>query len=72
MIRLTVFRTMFFGWQVVAAAFIIATFTFGIGYYGPSVFLNVLHQQRGWPVSVISIAVNRWVLASRLFAHPSN
>ena len=64
MIRLTAVRTVFFGWQVVAAAFTIATFTFGIGYYGPSVFLNVLHQQRGWPVSVISIAVTVHFLVS--------
>jgi MFS family permease len=64
MIRLTAPRTVFFGWQVVAAAFTIATFTFGIGYYGPSVFLNVLHQQRGWPVSVISIAVTVHFLVS--------
>jgi len=43
MMQLTALRTVFFGWKVVATAGTVATFTFGIGYYGPSVFLNVLH-----------------------------
>jgi MFS family permease len=57
-------QSMFFGWKVVATAFLIATFTFGVGYYGPSVFLNVLHQQRGWPVSVIAWAITLHFLVS--------
>ena len=43
----------FFGWKVVSVAFVVAAFTFGVAYYGPSVFLNVLHHQRGWSVSVV-------------------
>ncbi len=59
-------RKNFFGWKVVAAAFAVATCTFGIGYYGPSVLLNVLHQQRGWPLSVISAAITTHFLVSAL------
>ena len=29
--------TVFFGWQVVAAAFAVAVFSWGINFYGPSV-----------------------------------
>jgi MFS family permease len=60
----TTLRSIFFGWKVVAAAFTISAFTFGVGYYGPSVFLSVLHQDRGWPVSVISSAITVHFLVS--------
>jgi MFS family permease len=55
---------MFFGWKVVATAFTIAMFAWGFGFYGPSVFLNTLHQQRGWSVSVISTAITVHYLVS--------
>jgi hypothetical protein len=35
-------NTVFFGWTVVVA-FIVAMFGWGVGFYGPAVFLNVLH-----------------------------
>src|SRR6185503_13179477 len=57
-------RPIFFGWKVVAAGFTVSAFTFGVGYYGPSVFLNVLHQQRAWPVSVVSSAITVHFLVS--------
>jgi MFS family permease len=59
-------RAVFFGWKVVAAAFTVATFSFGVGYYGPSVFLNVLHEEHGWPVSVISAAITVHFLVSAI------
>ena len=55
---------MFFGWKVVATAFAIAAFAWSIGFYGPSVFLNTLHQQHGWSVSVISAAITTHYLFS--------
>jgi MFS family permease len=61
---ITSLQSVFFGWKVVATAFLIATFTFGIGYYGPPVFLEVLHQQRGWPVSLIASAITVHFLVS--------
>jgi MFS family permease len=59
-------RSIFFGWKVVVTAFTVATFTFGFGYYGPAVFLTILHQQRGWSVAVISWAVTAHFLTSAL------
>ena len=47
----------FFGWRVVAVAFVFAVFAWGVAFYGPSVFLHALHQARGWPVSLISAAI---------------
>ena len=55
---------MFFGWKVVATAFAIAAFAWSIGFYGPSVFLNTLHQQHGWSVAVISAAITTHYLFS--------
>jgi len=54
----------FFGWRVVGAAFVIAVFAWGVGFYGPSVLLGALHLDRGWPVSVISAAISCHFLIS--------
>lgn len=55
---------MYFGWWVVACAFLVATFAWGVGFYGPSIFLAALHLRRGWPVSLISAAVTAHFLVS--------
>jgi len=47
----------FFGWRVVAAAFTVAVFGWGTGFYGPPVYLEVVRQSRGWPIALISGAV---------------
>ena len=56
-------RVAFFGWRVVGAAFIVAVFSFGISFYGPPIFLQVLHKSRGWPVSLVSAAITTHFLA---------
>jgi MFS family permease len=64
--KITTFQPIFFGWKVVVTAFVVATFTFGVGYYGPSIFLNVLHQQRGWSVFVVAWAITLHFLVSAI------
>lgn len=54
----------FFGWRVVWAAFTVAVLAWGVGFYGPSVFLHALHEGRGWPVSVVSAAITWHFLLS--------
>jgi cyanate permease len=56
----------FFGWSVAWSAFAIAVFSWGIGFYGPSVFLQSLHQTRGWPISHISMAITAHFLLSAI------
>jgi len=56
----------FFGWSVAWSAFAIAVFAWGIGFYGPSVFLQSLHQTRGWPISQISMAITAHFLLSAI------
>jgi MFS family permease len=48
---------LYHGWLVVAAAFVIAMFGFGFGFYGPGVYLVALEAGHGWPVAQISPAI---------------
>jgi hypothetical protein len=47
----------FFGWRVVDAVFILAMFGWGVGFYGPPIYLHAVQQQRGWPLALVSTAV---------------
>ena len=47
----------FYGWRVVAAAFVLAVFGWGMGFYGPPIFLSVIREARGWPLALVSTAV---------------
>ena len=47
----------FFGWRVVAAAFVVAVFGWGLGFYGPPVYLETIVRTRGWSVTTVSAAV---------------
>lgn len=47
----------FFGWHVVAATFVLATFGWGVGFYGPPVFLYAVVARSSWPVALVSMAV---------------
>jgi MFS family permease len=42
------------GWRIVAVCFLVATFDWGLGFYGQSVYLAELHRLHGWPASLIS------------------
>ena len=39
----------FFGWRVVWAAFVLAAFGWGVGFYGPPIYLHALVERNGWP-----------------------
>jgi hypothetical protein len=47
----------FFGWRVVAAAFLLAVFGWGVGFYGPPIFLHAVQGARHWPLLLVSTAV---------------
>ena len=47
----------FFGWRVVWAAFVLAIFGWGVGFYGPPVFLHAVIERTGWPLTLVSSAV---------------
>ena len=47
----------FFGWRVVAGAFVLATFGWGLGFYGPPVYLHAVREARQWSVVLVSTAI---------------
>ena len=47
----------FFGWRVVWSAFLLAIFGWGVGFYGPPVFLHAVIERSGWPLALVSSAV---------------
>ena len=57
------------GWAVVAAAFVVAMFGFGLGFYGPGIYLVALQDRHGWPAAELSYAVTAYYLlgATSLF-----
>jgi MFS family permease len=42
------------GWRIVGVCFLLATFGWGLGFYGQSVYVAELHRLHGWPASLIS------------------
>ena len=58
----------FFGWRVVAGAFVLAVFGWGIGFYGPPVFLQTIRTTRDWPLGLVSTAVTAHFLIGALAA----
>ena len=50
--------THFYGWRVVYASFVLAFFGWGLGFFGPPVFLSVIREATGWSVALISAAVS--------------
>jgi hypothetical protein len=58
----------FYGWRVVAGAFVLAVFGWGIGFYGPPVFLHAIRATRDWPLAFISTAVTAHFLIGAVVA----
>ena len=50
------------GWRIVVVCFLVATFGWGLGFYGQSVYLAELHRLHGWPTSLISSATTFFYL----------
>jgi MFS family permease len=57
----------FFGWRVVYGAFTVAFFSWGMGFYGPPIYLQALHESRGWPIPLISAAITAHYLSGAVF-----
>lgn len=50
-------KPVFFGWKVAWSAFIVAIFGWGVGFYGPPVFLHAVVERTGWTLTLVSSAV---------------
>jgi MFS family permease len=51
------------GWRIVVVCFLLATFGWGLGFYGQSVYVAELHRLHGWPASLISSGTTFFYLA---------
>ena len=58
--------SIFFGRKVVAATFVMALFGWGIGFYGPPIFLYAVMQRTHWSLALCSSAVTVHFLAGIL------
>ena len=58
----------FYGWRVVGAAFVLAFFGWGLGFYGPPVYLHAVREARGFSLGVVSTAVTVHYLAGAIVA----
>lgn len=47
----------FYGNTIVRAAFVLALFGWGVGFYGPPVFLHAVLARTGWSLALVSAAV---------------
>ncbi|MDB5489562.1 MAG: hypothetical protein JWQ58_3277 [Reyranella sp.] len=56
-------------WKVVWVAFVVAVFGWGLGFYGPAVYLPTLHATRGWSIAILSAAITaHYLLSAALIA----
>ena len=51
---------LYHGWLVVAAAFLVALYGFGLGFYGPGIYLVALKALHGWPIAELSSAITTY------------
>ena len=51
---------LYHGWLVVAAAFLVALYGFGLGFYGPGIYLVTLKALHGWPIAELSSAITTY------------
>ncbi|MDO9058299.1 MAG: MFS transporter, partial [Bradyrhizobium sp.] len=54
------------GWRIVVVCVLVATFGWGLGFYGQSVYVAELHRLHGWPTSLISSGTTFFYLSGAL------
>jgi hypothetical protein len=58
-------RSRFFGPWAVRSAFVLAIFGWGVGFYGPSIYLAEVIGRTGWSLGLVSTAVTVHFLSAR-------
>jgi MFS family permease len=56
--------TIFYGWRVVLACFVIACFSWGLGLFGSSVYLQAVTTAHGWSIPQVSSAITVFLFVS--------
>ena len=55
---------LFYGWRVVAVCFVVASFAWGLGLFGSSVYLQAVTAAHGWAVAEVASAITLFFLVS--------
>jgi len=58
----------FYGWNVLAATFVMALFSFGFGFYGLTVYVATLQRLHGWSAAAVSAPVTVYYVAGALLS----
>jgi MFS family permease len=56
----------FYGWNVVGATFVMALFSFGLGFYGLTVYVATLQRLHGWSAAAVSAPVTVYYVGGAL------
>lgn len=59
-------NTRFFGKTVLTCTFILAVVGWGIGFYGPPIYMQAVMERTGWPIAQVSAAVTLHFLSGTL------
>ena len=59
-------HTRFYGKAVLACTFILAIIGWGIGFYGPPIYMQAVMERTGWPIAQVSAAVTLHFLSGTL------
>ena len=59
------------GWRIVVVCFLLATFGWGLGFYGQSVYVAELQRLHGWPASLISSGTTLFYLSGARWSRSS-
>ncbi|HXW25943.1 MAG TPA: MFS transporter [Xanthobacteraceae bacterium] len=55
---------LYHGWRIVAAAFLVAVFGWGLGFYGLGIYLVALRDLHGWSTADIAAAITGYYILS--------
>ena len=58
---------LYHGWFVVAAAFLVALFGFGLGFYGPGIYLVALEARHDWSIGELSSVITTYYVLGATF-----
>lgn len=59
-------HTRFFGKTVLTCTFILAMIGWGIGFYGPPIYMQAVMERTGWPIAQVSTAVTLHFLSGTI------
>src|SRR5215510_1530528 len=57
---------LFHGWIVLGATFVMAMFSFGLGFYGLTIYVATLQRLHGWSAAAVSVPVTVYYVAGAL------